>query len=237
MPIDHHRRFVSVLSKRSERQVKVFSLNYDPLVERAAELERVRVSDGFQGHEKPFFDAGSFQHDIAVVQRSWRGPRRRRIPTWIRLAKLHGSLGWYDCPVTGVRCGGFHAPIPEGTKRLMIPPQYRKAAETGFPPYSTLWTEYRGALIHGSKPVNRLVTIGYGMADEHVNNVIEAALERSDFTLIIVAKKLSDDAFTRWSEKLNVLIATEDRCSLYGDIGAGHPTLSSFEGIVEELNQ
>ena len=40
-------------------------------------------------------------------------------------------------------------------------------------------------------PINRLVCVGYGFADEHVNAVIEAALARTDFTALIFTKELS----------------------------------------------
>ena len=94
----------------------------------------------------------------------------------IHLLKLHGSLGWYECPTNGIRRGGFDTEPPAGTKRLMVPPQRRKAADTMFPPYSALWSAFRGCLAHDDAPINRLVCIGYGFADEHVNVVIEAAL-------------------------------------------------------------
>lgn len=75
------------------------------------------------------------------------------------------------------------------------------------------------------------------MMDEHVNDVIESALARTNFTLIIVAKALSDSAFDRWSQKRNVLVVTEERCSLNGELGRGHPRLWSFEGLVEEMER
>ena len=118
----------------------------------------------------------------------------------------------------------------------MIPPQYRKARDTGHSPYSTLWSEFRASLFHGDDKLNRLITLGYGMADEHVNAEIESALERRDFTLIIITKMLADSVFDKWSSKKKVHIVTEDRCSLNGVLGRGHPNLSSFEGFLERMN-
>ena len=43
--LDLHVEFVSRLSQRADPYVKIFSLNYDPLLERAAEVAKVRVSD------------------------------------------------------------------------------------------------------------------------------------------------------------------------------------------------
>lgn len=49
--LDVHSEFMRRLSLRAEPSVNVFSLNCDPLLERAAEAARVRVSDGFLGVE------------------------------------------------------------------------------------------------------------------------------------------------------------------------------------------
>lgn len=236
-PLDHHKNFVAALSLREEAPIPIFALNYDPLLERAAELAHVRLYDGFHGHEHSFFDPPSFRHNASTLEGSWRGPRPRQVTGAIKLIKLHGSLGWYDSPETGIRRCMFNNDIPDGARRLMIPPQHRKAQDTGRPPYSTLWSEFRGALFHGDKPLNRLVAIGYGMADEHVNAEIESALARHNFTLIIITKALSDPSFERWSKKSNTIIITENCCSLNGENGPGHPTLWSFEGAVQELSR
>ena len=103
------------------------------------------------------------------------------------------------------------------------------------PPYSALWSRFRGSLGHNDAPINRLVCIGYGFADSHVNDVIEAALPRSDFTLLILTKTLSDSAWDRWSTKPKVIVVTEGRCSLYGVTGSGHHDLWSFERLAREI--
>ena len=74
------------------------------------------------------------------------------------------------------------------------------------------------------------------MADEHVNAEIESALERTNFTLIIITKELSDPVFDKWSSKSRVIIVTEYRCSLYGETGSGHSNLCLFEGFIEGMN-
>jgi len=236
-PLDIHRLFVSLISRREEETpIKIFSLNYDPLVERAAEQECIRLFDGFHGHDNAFFDVGSFRHITVVRGRNHRGRQARGVFGSIRLIKLHGSMGWYRGAETGIRRGKFNDPLPEAAKWLMIPPQYRKARDTGHAPYSTLWSEFRGSLFHGDDKLNRLITLGYGMADEHVNAEIEGALERSNFTLIIITKELSDVAFDKWSNKQRVHIVTENRCSSSGVLGIGHPDLCSFEGFIARMN-
>ena len=234
-PLDLHVEFIRRLSQRADSYVKVFSLNYDPLVERAAEQARVRISDGFLGAEHAYFDAAIFEERIGRIRGTHKGRQFDETVKPIHLFKLHGSLGWYDCPQRGVRRCAFGSKTPNGTKRLMVPPQRRKAADTMLPPYSALWSAFRGSLGHDVNPVNRLACFGYGFGDEHVNVVIEAALARQDFTLLIFTKILSDPAWNRWSIKPNALVVTKTRCSLKGIIGPGHPELWRFERLCMEV--
>ncbi|MDE0504133.1 MAG: SIR2 family protein [Candidatus Poribacteria bacterium] len=233
--LDLHVEFIRKLSQRAEPYVKIFCLNYDPLLERAAEEAEVRVSDGFIGHEHAYFDSAVFNERVGQIRGTHKGRQFNETVKPIHLFKLHGSLGWYECPQRGVRRCAFGSTTPNGTKRLMVPPQHRKAADTMLPPYSALWSAFRGSLIHDAKPVNRLACIGYGFGDEHVNVVIEAALARSDFTLLIFTKTLRDTAWNRWSIRTNAVVVTKTRCSLKGVIGPGHPDLWQFERLCMEV--
>lgn len=159
-PLDLHCEFVRRIAQRADPCVKVFSLNYDPLIERAAALARVRVVDGFLGTEHSYFDASVFDERIGRIRGTHRGKQFDETVKPVHLLKLHGSLGWYECQTNGVRRCGFGNALPDATKRLMIPPQRRKAVDTMFPPYSALWSAFRGCLGHNAAPVNRLVCIG-----------------------------------------------------------------------------
>jgi len=234
-PLDHHAAFVKRLAGRSEPHVKVFNLNYDPLIERAAEHERVRLYDGFAGHEHAFFEGALFAERIFQIRGTHKGRQSDETAKPLHLMKLHGSVGWYDCPTKGVRRCGFGLCLPSGSKRLMIPPQKRKANDTMTQPYAALWSAFRGALGQDSNPLNRLVCIGYGFVDEHVNTLIENALARTNFTAMILTKELSDEAWNRWSTKNNVIVVTENRCSLKGEVGAGHAELWKFETLAQKV--
>ncbi len=146
-----------------------------------------------------FFDPNAFHERIGEIRGTHKGRQFDETVKPIALHKLHGSLGWYECPILGVRRCSSAVQIPASTKRLMVPPQYRKATDTMQPPYAALWSAFRGALSQDAHPVNRLVCVGYGFMDEHVNAVIENGLARTDFTLLIFAKLLSDAAWSRWS--------------------------------------
>lgn len=234
-PLDIHSEFLSRLSERTELMVPIFSLNYDPLLERAAESKMIHLIDGFQGYENAYFAPNVFQKRIGTVQKGYRGFQLRLDTGIIHLFKLHGSIGWYEQSPNDIRRCGFGSEIPSATRRLMIPPQYRKATETMTLPYSSLWSEFRGMLRQGPFLINRLVSIGYGMSDEHVNSVIENGLARTDFTLMIFALELEDEAFERWSSKRNTIIVTKNRCCFDGETGPGHPDLWGFEKLSQEV--
>jgi hypothetical protein len=230
--LETHSEFLKRLSRRTDPTIPIFCLNYDPLLERAAEAAKVRLTDGFVGAEQAFFEPAVFQEVSGVAHRGRTRHRQfRLISGVIQLLKLHGSLGWYESAPNDVRRCGFDVAIPLGTKRLMVPPQYRKATDTTAPPYATLWSEFRRLVRHGPSPVNRLVCIGYGMRDEHVNAVIDNGLARRDMTVVILAKRIEPHVFDRWSANQNVIVVTEGRCALYGEVGAGHPNLWAFEQL------
>lgn len=233
--LETHAEFLYRISQKRDEIVPIFVLNYDPLLERAAVHRKLCLIDGFIGNEHAYFDSSVFQQRIGVPRRIW-GKRRFGIAVGrMHLYKLHGSLGWYENGSNEVLRCGFDLPPLNGFKRLMIPPQRRKATDTMSIPYTSLWSEFRAIIRHGPFLVNRLVSIGYGMRDEHVNDVIENGLARSDMTLMIFARDLEAEVFIRWSQKKNVIIITNQKCSLNGELGPGHPNLWDFERLSKEV--
>ena len=234
-PLEIHMEFVRRLSVRSGPPIKVFSLNYDPLIERAAEQARVRLYDGFCGYEHAFFDPSVFSEQIGRIRGAFKGKTFQVTAKPLLLLKLHGSLGWYRCDSSEFRRCAFSSAIAPPNERLMIPPQQRKANDTTKDPYARLWSVFLGCLTQDSNPINRLACIGYGFRDEHVNAAIENALARPDFTLLIFTRDLTDTAWSRWNPRLNVVIVTQSRCSLKGEVGPGHADLWSFEKVSKEV--
>lgn len=236
-PLGAHVAFLTALARRQKTfYFPIFCLNYDPLLERAAESARIRLVDGFHGHEKAFFDGNMFRQRICIDQAP---VKRGTVPVSINpgvvyLIKLHGSMGWFSFNGNDVRRIPIAEKCPTDARRLMIPPQHRKVQDTTAPPYSSLWSFYHRRLVHGSL-LSRLACIGYGMRDEHVNVPIENALANNNFTLLILARGLSDDVFNRWASFENVIIVTNEKSSLRGKIGPGHPKLWDFKHIAQEI--
>ena len=233
-PIENHSKFIRRISNRDESFVPIFTLNYDPLFELASDEERILLVDGFSGFYKASFNPNNFDLVPSKYQNDHRGRVLRGNTGILHLYKLHGSVRWFHVNGFPIRVSidKFEG---DGWRRLMIPPQHRKAAETTTQPYSALWTRYRMWLVHGPRALNRLVCIGYGMKDQHVNDVIESATSRNDFTLLIFAKSLPDDVFEHWANKENVVIVTSRRCSLFSEIGPGHNNLWDFEALCKEV--
>lgn len=119
----HHVEFIKRLAAKLVPHVRIFNLNYDPLIERSAELARVRLCDGFVGHEHAYFDASTFSERVGQIRGTSKDKKFDEIVRPILLLKLHGSVGWYQCATNGVRRCGFGVCIPSGTKRLLIPPK------------------------------------------------------------------------------------------------------------------
>jgi hypothetical protein len=235
-PLDRHREFVRSVARRSEHRVPVFSLNYDMLVEYAAAEEGLFLTDGFTSGSKAAFAPASFSYLISIPSTRRGRPTADRLRGVLNLVKLHGSLGWFQWPDGRIRRIDPGLSIPARGHRLMIPPQRRKHQDTCVPPYSDLWSEFRAVLSNDrSRLVNRLVCVGYGFRDEHVNAIIRSAVARQNFTLVILAKDLEDTVYSTWAQSDRTIIATESRCCVYGNPAAPVEGVWSFEWLAQEV--
>lgn len=166
------------------KRVNVFTLNYDTLVEQAADAEGVVLLDGFVGTQRRVFRPESYEQDLYFPAETTEG-RVHRFDRVLHLYKLHGSITWRASQPTiddpyGVQCEPFD---PAGSKPLLIYPTPAKYGETLGLPYSELFRRFAAAL---ARPQSVLFVIGYGFGDEHVNAIIRQALAVPSFTLVIV---------------------------------------------------
>lgn len=166
------------------KRVNVFTLNYDTLVEQAADAEGVVLLGGFVGTQRRVFRPECYEQDLYFPAETTEG-RVHRFDRVLHLYKLHGSITWVledpslDNPY-GVRTERFesHAMQP-----LLIYPTPAKYGETLGMPYAELFRRFSTALV---RPQSVLFVIGYGFGDEHVNAIIRQALAVPSFTLVIV---------------------------------------------------
>ena len=134
--------------------VEIFTTNYDLLFEQALERNKVSYFDGFAGGNEPFFDPSTVAtNDLP--------------PRWVRLWKLHGSLGWKANPQ------GEVIRVGEPTATHLVFPEHLKYDQTQKAPYSALFDRLRSFL---TTPDTLLISSGFSFADAHISALIEECL-------------------------------------------------------------
>lgn len=134
--------------------IEVFTPNYDLLMEESLERTETPYFDGFSGGFEPFFDPVSISNSDL--------PSR-----WVRLWKLHGSLGW---AVNG-RGGIIRGKGREATK--LIYPDHLKYDKIQKLPFTALFDRLRKFL---TTPDTLLLSCGFSFADPHIIAVIDESL-------------------------------------------------------------
>jgi hypothetical protein len=183
--IKNHESFVSALFYRGhagmvERRhaVRIFTTNYDTLLEDALALKCLSYWDGFTGG--------------AVAFRSHRyGEDEPKQGYRAHLIKLHGSIDWHlgkEGRVWRVRDDDQY---PEKASRVLIYPQSTKYLATQRDPFAAQFDLFRRAL--GAHGENVLITCGYSFGDEHINQEIKLSMERPEnkTTLIVFSMSLN----------------------------------------------
>jgi hypothetical protein len=181
-----HKTFIRKILTRplNLKRVNIFTLNYDTLVEQAADAEGVVLLDGFVGTQRRVFRPESYELDLYFPAETTEG-RVHRFDRVLHLYKLHGSITWsatkpsIDNPY-GIEAGPYNL---NATQPLLIYPTPALYGETLGLPYSELFRRLAAAVV---RPQWVLFTIGYGFGDEHVNAIIRQALAVPSFTLVIV---------------------------------------------------
>ncbi|WP_309398005.1 SIR2 family protein [Cerasicoccus maritimus] len=236
--IDDHLEFVSALFNRSQagvaerrRAVRLFTTNYDTLLEDALALGGFSYWDGFSGG--------------AVAYRSHRyGDEEPNLRERAHVIKLHGSIDWHwgeDDQVWRVRDGDLY---PKKLSRVLIYPQSTKYFATQQDPFAAQFDLFRRAL--GAPGENVLAICGYSFGDEHINQEIELALQRpkNKTTILAFAANLNP-TIERWRSRSwgkRVYIISKD--GLYVGPSAPHapPTNGverdwwKFAGVTKMLN-
>jgi len=236
--IDHHAAFVSALFNRSQagiaerrKAVRLFTTNYDTLLEDALALGGFSYWDGFSGG--------------AVAYRSHRyGDDEPNLRNHAHVIKLHGSIDWHlgeDDRVWRVRDGDIY---PKKKSRVLIYPQSTKYLATQRDPFAAQFDLFRRAL--GAREENVLATCGYSFGDEHINQEIELALQRPEnkTTVLAFARNLNPTLekwrASPWAKRVYVI--TED--GLYIGVDGPHTTPTApakrdwwtLAGVIKMLN-
>lgn len=136
--------------------LKIFTTNYDSLLEIAFERNSVPFFDGFIGAREAFLDIDAIESEELPVR-------------WVKILKLHGSSNWTLLPDNRVvrrQTGAI-----EGRK--LIHPSHMKYAESRRMPYLIMQDQLRAFFRSGSAT---LITVGYSFSDEHINDLFAQGL-------------------------------------------------------------
>ena len=141
-----------------DKPIKIFTTNYDMLLESAFERRNAPFFDGFVGAREPFIDAIALETDD--------------LPTrWTRIIKLHGSSNWT------VRGNQVIRLVPSNSQdERLIHPSHLKYSESRRMPYLAMFDQLRAFLGQESAT---LFIVGFSFADAHINELLSYGLRKN----------------------------------------------------------
>lgn len=222
--VSTHKAFLRKVLTRplNLKRANVFTLNYDTLIEQAADAEGIVLIEGFVGAQRRVFRPESYEQDLYFPAETTEG-RVHRLDRVLHLYKLHGSITWVASDPTIDNPYGVESKLvdPATEQRLLIYPTPAKYGETLGMPYAELFRRFANAIV---RPQSVLFVIGYGFGDDHVNMIVRQALAVPSFTLVIVDPSPQSPILSELQKQKDgrVWIATG-------------PTLGTFKGFVEQV--
>lgn len=192
-PFEIHSNFFKKLLLRpsSLPRIRMFTINYDLIIEKTLDALGVSYFDGFSGTVNRIIHTESYNYDLYYPGETTEG-KVERVDRVLHLYKLHGSINWLRVESSGSNIWGIQQRTPEENQYgdLMIYPSPLKEGEIlGYP--------YSESFRHFSFSINRsqsvLFTIGYSFNDSHINQLIYKSFSIPSFTLVIVTPELVED--------------------------------------------
>jgi hypothetical protein len=227
--------FLERIFQTTKKSREIFTLNYDTLIEASLESLRLSYNDGFNGSENAYFDQMAFESN---------GGR------CFNIYKLHGSINWVRDEKKIVRRRPTNSKI-ENNERYVIYPAEQKYVQTQYGVYEILLNRFR-AVLRRDCPNNKLVVMGYGFGDEHINVAIEDAIVSPGSKLTVFGfvgaglaenrKEALKNMAARCDNRFNIFVGKNDYIGTsletqeWQDIITKGEDLSRFENIVKLLS-
>jgi len=207
--------WANTISSRSlhivNKQVNIFTTNFDMFMEDSCERLGIPYNDGFSGQINPIFSVSNFNK--IQKYKSLQFDNTSDIPLF-NIIKLHGSLSWVEKDKKIAYSNGDHIPndldgktgdnFDEGYKKIaVINPNAEKHFET------VLDTNYASMLrkftLELEKENSVLVLIGFSLADKHIKNLLDGVM-KSNPTLVVVYFSYSqyDELLDKLEESKNL---------------------------------
>jgi len=171
--------------------VEIFTTNYDYLLELGMEYHNVPYFDGFVGSFEPFFSNSSVEDS-------------KFFPQYTKLWKLHGSLGWYLDKKTNKIIRRY-----QDDSTIIVFPSLLKYDNSKKQPYVS-FMDRLSQFIKADDGV--LFVSGYSFSDQHINDALLNALDRSRTSHVIA---LYFDEFNEDSH-IAKLGTIQPKLSIYG---------------------
>lgn len=181
-PLSAHRTFFSrmVRARRSNLpRPRIFTTNYDLVIERALDELGFPYVDGFSGTVDRRLNLSFYGLDFHRIDTSTQKVIARA-DSALYLHKIHGSLNWRARTerdrVTGVESLEVHQvsdDAPVGKDRVLIYPTTAKEGDTLAFPYSDLMRQLGDAV---QQDDTAIISVGYGFADPHINRILLRSL-------------------------------------------------------------
>lgn len=234
--LDIHISFFRKLLLRSQNlpRVKIFTLNYDTLIEKSLDSLGVSCFDGFSGTVDRRLQPESYNYDLYFPGETTEG-RIERVDRVLHLYKLHGSINWLKVQRTRTNIWGIKQGTPgeEQYGDLMIYPSPLKEGEILGYPYSEMFRHFSFS-IH--KPQSVLFAIGYSFNDNHINQLIYQSFSIPSFRLVIITPEIPGNNSNELnrivskvkSDRVVVITGAEERDGEYIS-GAG-----TFQGFTQD---
>lgn len=215
-----HEVLLAKLVARDPKQgrARIFTTNYDLLIENAADRLGVVYSDGFVGTVARHFNPAAYDVDFHYSGRDPEG-HVRRYGKVLQLFKLHGSINWRKTQTDAQNPYGitFQAgPLPiqkqvieerksktrpdsferalTAERSLAILPTSAKYGESLTMPFAHMFRSLGETL---REPQTVLFVLGYSGWDSHINRIIDDALTNPGFICVIV-----DPVASPWARRL-----------------------------------
>jgi hypothetical protein len=189
------RFWAEAISKRSlhivNKQVNIFTTNFDQFIEDACESLNIPYNDGFTGQIKPVFSVANFNK--IQKYKSLQFDNTSDIPLF-NVIKLHGSVSWAVEDGKIVYSNGSHiaddldgkngAEFSAGYEKVaVINPNAEKHFET------VLDTNYASMLrkftLELEKENSVLLVFGFSLEDKHIRNLLYGVM-KSNPTLVVI---------------------------------------------------
>lgn len=192
--IDVSRKFITWLNHLPRDFSKeIFTTNYDLIIEKSFESLLIPYFDGFVGSNEPFFSHESLEG---------KSLQDRPPVSWIRLWKLHGSLGWFWKTNDGANpdrvirlSSGAKKDYPDS--ELVIYPSRDKYESSRKQPFTSYFDRLRDFSLSGE---GVFIISGYSFSDEHINELIFSCLKQNN-RLHVLAFFYSDEPIKKIVEE------------------------------------